>query len=63
METRLQNALVENKVLKEKCKYVESRSETVSYALSCAGWKQEEACAASPVGGTKEKYFSAKGEV
>ena len=32
METRLQNALVENKVLKEKCKYVESRGETLLYA-------------------------------
>ena len=28
METRLQSVLVENKNLKEKCKYVESRSET-----------------------------------
>ena len=36
METRLQSALVENKVLQEKCKYVESRSETLSYAQAAA---------------------------
>ena len=36
METRLQSALVENKVLQEKCKYVESRGETMSYAQAAA---------------------------
>ena len=41
METRLQSALVENKILKEKCKCVESRSETLSYAQAAAMRKHE----------------------
>ena len=41
IEIRLQNSLVKNKILKEKCKYVESRSETLSYAQAAAMRKHE----------------------
>ena len=59
METRLQSpGGKQSSERKVQVRGVEERD-----CIVRAGRKQEETCAASPVGGTKEKYLSAKREV